>query len=63
MNQESCSCCQSTKHVMPKAGSGSVIHWVCKECVEKRELEVLPEYLENIEEFGHWHRPLRETNL
>jgi len=57
-DEEICSICQSTIHVMPKAGSGVESHWVCKNCVIENNLEVLPEYLENIEEFGHWHRPL-----
>ena len=49
--KEKCSCCGSTKEVMPKAGSGTVTHWICKECVISREIEVLPEYLENIQNF------------
>ena len=56
--KESCSCCGSDKFTMPKAGSGTVTHWVCLQCVTDRNLDVLPEYLENIKEFGHWHRPL-----
>ena len=58
MSNEECSICGSIIELIPKAGSGTVSHWVCKTCVEKRGLEVLPEYLENIAQFGHWHRPL-----
>ena len=57
-----CSCCDSSIKVMPKAGSGTVTHWVCKKCVISRGLDVLPEYLENIKNFGHWHRSLKENN-
>jgi hypothetical protein len=57
-----CSICQSKTEVMPKAGSGVETHWICKKCVLERGIEVLPEYLENIEEFGHWHRPLGGKN-
>jgi|APSaa5957512535_1039671.scaffolds.fasta_scaffold01088_10 hypothetical protein len=55
---ESCSCCGSDKEVMPKAGSGVNTHWICKKCVMDRGIDVLPEYLENIKDFGTWHRPL-----
>ena len=55
---EKCSVCQSGALIMPKAGSGVESHWVCLKCVNKFDIEVLPEYIENIEEFGHWHRPL-----
>lgn len=58
-NNPLCSCCGSEEKVMPKAGSGTVTHWICLKCVNQRNIEVLPEYLENIKEFGHWHRPLR----
>lgn len=58
-----CSMCQSTINVMPKAGSGVKSHWICKKCVISHNIDVLPEYLENIEEFGHWHRPLSRTDL
>ena len=57
-NKEKCSCCGNEKEIMPKAGSGTVSHWICKKCVIERGIDVLSEYLENIEEFGHWHRPL-----
>ncbi len=60
--QELCSCCGSDKFVMPKAGSGTVTHWICLKCVTDRKLDVLEEYLENIAEFGHWHRPLEAAN-
>ena len=55
---EKCSICQSTTLIMPKAGSGVESHWICLKCVNGNNIEVLPEYIENIEEFGHWHRPL-----
>jgi len=51
-----CSICEGKTHLIPKAGSGTVIHWVCLECVNHRELDVLPEYIENIRRYGHWHR-------
>ena len=53
---EPCSICHNKQHTMPKAGSGTVVHWVCKNCVDKRNLEVLPEYLENIKKYNHWYR-------
>ncbi len=55
---EKCSMCQSIALIMPKAGSGVESHWLCLKCVNENNIEVLPEYIENIEEFGHWHRPL-----
>ena len=55
---EKCSMCPSTILVMPKAGAGTVSHWICLRCVKENNIDVLPEYIENIEEFGHWHRPL-----
>ena len=55
---EKCSICPSTINVMPKAGSGVESHWVCKNCVIENNIEVLPEYLQNIEDFGYWYRPL-----
>ncbi len=55
---EKCSICQSVALIMPKAGSGVESHWVCLKCVNQNDIEVLPEYIENLEEFGHWHRPL-----
>ena len=57
-DKEKCSICQSSTLVMPKAGAGTVTHWICLKCVLEKDNEVLPEYLENIKEFGHWHRPL-----
>jgi len=57
-DDEKCSICSSTALVMPKAGSGVESHWICLKCVNQNNIEVLPEYIENIEEFGHWHRPL-----
>ena len=57
-DEEKCSICQSIALIMPKAGSGVESHWICLKCVKKYTIEVLPEYIENIEEFGHWHRPL-----
>lgn len=57
-DDEKCSICQSTTLIIPKAGSGVESHWICLKCVNKLDIEVLPEYIENIEEFGHWHRPL-----
>jgi hypothetical protein len=56
---EKCSMCQSPTLIIPKAGSGVESHWVCLKCVNEYNIEVLPEYIENIEEFGHWHRPLQ----
>jgi len=55
---EKCSICESKIETMPKAGSGVESHWICKKCVLQNNIDVLPEYLENITEFGHWHRPL-----
>jgi hypothetical protein len=55
---EKCSFCQSTINVMPKTGSGVESNWVCLTCVNENNIDVLPEYLENIQNFGHWHRPL-----
>jgi len=61
---EICSICKSTIHVMPisvsidsavsKTGSNVESHWICKDCVIEDNIKVLPEYLENIEKFGHW---------
>lgn len=56
MNKEICSCCGSTTHVVPKAGSGVVTHMICLKCVDSRGIEILPEYRDNIKEFGHWWR-------
>jgi len=58
-DDEKCSMCQSTINVMPKAGSGVESHWICLKCVNENNIEVLPEYLQNINDFGHWHRPLQ----
>lgn len=44
-----CSICQSKKDLIPKAGSGTVIHWVCLECVLFRNLEVEQEYIDRSE--------------
>ena len=55
---DQCSICGSKDKVMPKAGSGVETHLICLKCVTQNDIEVLPEYLENIKEFGHWHRPL-----
>lgn len=57
-DDEKCSICNSHTLIMPKAGSGVESHWICLKCVNQNNIEVLPEYIENIEEFGHWHRPL-----
>lgn len=57
-DDEKCSMCQSISLIMPKAGSGVESHWLCLKCVNENNIDVLPEYIENIEEFGHWHRPL-----
>lgn len=56
--KDKCSICESKFQIMPKAGSGVVSHWVCLKCVKSRELDVLPEYLENIQNIGHWHGSL-----
>ena len=58
MSDDQCSICDSIIELIPKAGSGTVTHWVCKTCVEIRGIDVELEYLENITNFGHWHRPL-----
>ena len=60
--EEECSICGNKEQVMPKAGSGVESDWICKKCVEQNGIDVLPEYLENIAEFGHWHRPLGGKN-
>jgi len=44
-----CSICSSTINLIPKAGSGVVIHWVCYDCVKSRNLEVEQEYINKFE--------------
>jgi len=56
--KDQCSICGSKFQIMPKAGSGVESHFVCLKCVKQNNLEVLPEYLENIENIGHWHNAL-----
>lgn len=51
-----CSICGSTEKVVPKAGSGVESHTICLKCVDERGIEILPEYRDNIKEFGHWWR-------
>lgn len=53
---DKCSMCGSTKNVVPKAGSGVESHMICLKCVDARGIDILPEYRENIHEFGHWWR-------
>lgn len=56
MESEQCSMCGSTNQVVPKAGSGVVSHRICLKCVDARGIEILPEYRDNVKEFGHWWR-------
>ena len=56
---EVCSCCGSSVKIVPKAGSGVTSHWICLKCVDERGIDILPEYRENITEFGHWYRGIR----
>lgn len=53
---DKCSMCGGTDKIVPKAGSGVTSHMICLECVDRQGIEILPEYRENIKEFGHWWR-------
>ncbi len=53
---DKCSMCGGIDKVVPKAGSGVESSMICLKCVDSRGIEILPEYRDNLNEFGTWWR-------
>lgn len=42
-----CEICEEKKDILvPKAGSGVEVSYLCKDCIEERQIEILQEYIE-----------------